>query len=66
MVATLQHTTGKGYDTKTERYSHLSELTDDEILLVMFTADVICETINNGREKKLDPRQIFNWKEKQK
>lgn len=53
------------YDTKTERYSHLSGLTDDEIRLVMFTADVICENINNGREKKLDPRQIFNQKEKQ-
>ena len=53
------------YDTKTERYSHLSGLTDDEIRLVMFTADVICEIINNGREKKLDPRQIFNQKENQ-
>ena len=55
----------KGYDTKTERYSHLSGLTDDEIRLVMFTADVIYEIINNGREKKLDPRQIFTRKENQ-
>ena len=53
------------YDTNTERYSHLSGLTDDEIRLVMFTADVICEIINNGREKKLDPRQIFTRKENQ-
>ena len=53
------------YDTTSERYSHLAELTEDEITLVMFISDTICDIIRNSREKKLDPRQIFQKTEGQ-
>ncbi len=52
-------------DTNTERYSHLAGLTEDEITLVMFISDTICDIIRNGREKQLDPRQIFQKTEGQ-
>jgi len=47
------------YDTTSERYSHLSGLTDDEIRLVMFTADVICKVIETGRKKRLAAGELF-------
>ena len=47
------------YDTATERYSHLSGLTDNEIKLVMFTADVICDVVSIGRKKRRKPRELF-------
>lgn len=53
------------YDTTSERYSHLAGLTEDEITMVMFISDTICDIIRNGREKQLDPRQIFQKTEKE-
>ena len=47
------------YDTRTERYSHLAELTEDEIKLVMFTADIIWNGIQRGRDEGLDPKKMF-------
>lgn len=40
------------YDTNSERYSHLAGLTSDEISIVMFLADVICENIKKARNEK--------------
>lgn len=47
------------YDTTTERYSHLAKLTQDEIAIVMFLADTVCDNIQKARDEKNNPDLFF-------
>lgn len=50
------------YDTTTERYSHLAGLSEMEIRIVMFIADVICDNITKARNDRSNPALVFSPK----
>lgn len=47
------------YDITAERYSHLAKLTQDEISIVMFLADTVCDNIQKARDEKSNPDFFF-------